>query len=125
MTDGDEAVFPGIGRIRIRSDHSTRRVEQHSAAGWRSMTRAQLLALPVDGPEWEWLRAAGMRRPSPSGPSGPTTPAARRSTVQVSLRLARDDAARLRQIAAERGSTVSGLVATWIDSAAAGSGTVG
>ena len=68
----------------------------------------------VDSDLWTWLRQHGVRRPSPSGTSGPTTPEAQRGTVQVLVRLAPDVAARLRELAAERGSTVSAIVAGWV-----------
>lgn len=54
---------------------------------WRTLTRAELLALPRDGEVWTWLREQGVRRPSPSGPSGRTTPDDERDGTRMTLRL--------------------------------------
>lgn len=73
----------------------------------RLLTRAQLLALPVDGPVWDWLRAQGMRRPHASGPRGDD---ARRTTVQVLLRLQPAARGELVALAARWGVSVNEAV---------------
>lgn len=56
---------------RVSPQGVTRRDARPSARGpWEPVTRAELRALPVDSAEWQWLREHGVKRPSPSGPSG-------------------------------------------------------
>ncbi len=117
-----EVTIPGLGRVRVRPDRAYR-VERYledtslhrgnAGDGWQTLTRRELLAL--DAETWEWLRSVGVRRPSPSGPSGPTQPEADRSTVQVLLRLAPDVAARLRARAAAERRTVAAVVTMMIE----------
>ena len=68
--------------------------------------RKALLALPVDSLEWQWLRAQGIRRPSPSGPAPDgKTP---EGMEQFTLRLAPEHLKRLRARAPSRG------VSAWV-----------
>lgn len=79
---------------------------------WRpAPLRLLTRSYPVDDPVWDWLRAHGAVRQSPSGPSGTTQPEAERHTVQVLLRLVPEDRDRLRALAEAEGVTVSGWVA--------------
>ena len=64
-----------------------------TAAHGRYLSRAELLALPED--VWEWLRLHGVRRPSPSGPSGTAVPHARRRGRRVEVYLGDDASAAL------------------------------
>jgi hypothetical protein len=79
---------------------------------WVPLTRAEMLELT--NRTWLWLRQRGIRRPSPSGPSGPTTPEGQRGTVQVLVRLAPDVAERLRDLAERRRVTLGALVTGWL-----------
>lgn len=83
-------------------------VERRVRGDWHPLTRAELLALPVDGEVWAWLRERGLRRPSPSGPS---TPEDARGTVRVTLRLPPEAAARLDALATESGVSRAEVVA--------------
>ena len=49
---------------------------------WETLSRAELLELPVDGDVWAWLREQGVRRPAPSGT---TIPEADRGGCRVRL----------------------------------------
>lgn len=85
------------------------------ARGWRwAPAPLRLLAKHYavgEGP-WPWLREHGIRRPSPSGPSGE---AKQRHTVAVQLRLQPELAERLKAHAEAKGTTVSGLISAWIE----------
>ena len=78
------------------------------------VSRRELLALPRDGAVWTWLRAHGVRRPSPSGRSGPTPTDERRTGQRVTLRLAPEAAEALATLARERGVSRSEVVASLV-----------
>lgn len=79
-------------------------------ATWRPMRRRDLLALPVASEAWQWLRAHGIARPSPSGPRPPGRPGAERATRVVSLRMTPEQGEELRRRADTAGETLSGYV---------------
>lgn len=82
---------------RIRDEDVQRRAKlpdgrsyRDGGSAWTVLTRSELLALPSDGIVWEWLRAHGWTRPSPSGP---TVPEAQRDGRRVRISRAAYDAA--------------------------------
>lgn len=80
---------------------------------YRPMRPRDLLALPIDGPAWIWLRAQGVRRPSPPGGRATTTqtPEAERGKQQKLLRLTTEEVADLEERARAAGLDVSRYVA--------------
>jgi hypothetical protein len=76
---------------------------------WRGLAREY----PRDHALWVWLRAHGIRRPSPSGSRVDVPREQRRTpTARVELALSLDAAARLRAAAAAAGVSVSAWVAS-------------
>lgn len=72
-----------VGGYPYRVDGTT--VSRRVRGSWADLTRAELLALPRDGAVWEWLRAQGIKRPSPSGKSGATLAESSRTGDRVRL----------------------------------------
>lgn len=87
-------------------------VTRRDGRRWAPVTRAELLALPLDGEVWAWLREHGITRPSPSGA---TQPEAERRAGQVLLRLSDDVRRRLDQLADAWGVTRSAAVGRLVD----------
>ncbi len=85
-------------------------VTRRERGQWRVLTRTELLALPRDGEVWDWLRAHGVKRAPPSGPSGPTQPETERENRQIKLRLTPEAEAELRRRADQSGLTMSAVV---------------
>ena len=73
-------------------------LEPPAGAHRKAPLRALASAYPRGAGPWPWLRAHGIRRPSPSG-SKSKTQDGNRSTVQVPLRMADEDRARLDALA--------------------------
>lgn len=100
-----------VVEFRVVDGHVERRAlrpDGRKAPGgspWTPLTRAELLEMPRDGLVWEWLREQGVRRPSPPGRSGPTTPEDARPGVRMTLRLSEEAAARLDRLRGERTRT--------------------
>ena len=65
-------------------------VTRYAHGTWQALTRAELLALPRSGAVWKWLRAQGVRRPSPSGA---TQAESKRARKGVLVRLSVDELA--------------------------------
>jgi hypothetical protein len=66
---------------------------------------------PVGHEFWIWLAQHGIRRPSPPGPSGATTPEKERKTKRVVLRLPPAAKSALDRLSRERGVAKSDVVA--------------
>jgi hypothetical protein len=90
-------------------------VEKRQGRAWVQVPKTSLLNWTVDSALWDWLRSEGLRRPSPRGTAGYTTPEDQRPTVQVKLRLAPSSAQRLKRLAKDARVTVSALIERWID----------
>jgi hypothetical protein len=91
----------GVSRRRKGSDDA-----------WATCSLQQLRATaPASSSLWEWLKANGIKRPSPSGPSGAD---ANRTTVAVYVRLPPEDAESLKAIAANMGIGVGQLISQWV-----------
>ena len=88
----------------------TRREADHARYPWRAVTQAELRRLPVASDEWQWLRAQGVRRPSPSGPSGVVAEADRLGT-RMTLRLDSATTAALDALARRWGLVRSQVIA--------------
>lgn len=54
---------------------------------WQYVPPRQLLAYEKDSDVWQWLRAHGVKRPSPPSKSGPSKHRADRDGVSVEVRL--------------------------------------
>ena len=97
---------------RVSPQGVTRR---NSTAGpWEPVTRPQLRALDVDSEEWQWLREQGVKRPSPSGPSGGDD----RSGTRMTLRLDAATTAALDELARRWGLVRSQVIARALREAA-------
>lgn len=83
---------------RIRAGVVQRREALHP---WAPLTKAEKLALPVDGVVWDWLRENGITRPSPSGRSATNAERAASGKVRVEVWLSGPAAESLDELAAE------------------------
>lgn len=95
-----------VGGYPYRVDGTT--VSRRVRGAWVDLSRADLLALPRDGAVWEWLRAQGIKRPSPSGA---TQAEGSRARKPVMLRLTTDELADVDAVADDWGVARSDAVA--------------
>lgn len=103
----DPTSFDGVA-YRIRDGRP-----EHRAAGqprYSAMRPRDLLALSADSEAWLWLRARGVRRPSPSGSRSETATEDKRSTQQLLLRMLPAQIDALRERARSARQTVSAYV---------------
>lgn len=103
------ATFTGVA-YRIADGRPEHRTE---GAAWRPMRRRDLLALPVASEAWQWLRAHGVARPSPSGSAVPYRDRAPivRTTGRLTLSLPAAAISEIQTRAEAAGMSVSAYVA--------------
>lgn len=105
ITHGDFATW----QLRAReNNYPLARMDRPDSRWGRAPLRLLAQAYEVDSDVWDWLRAHGTNRPSPSGTNLAET---ERTTVAIKLRIEPADAKALRALAATDGTTVSAMVA--------------
>jgi len=114
MTDYQTHQIPGDWLLRVvpaRGKREARAEYQQADGTWyRAPLRVIAKNYAADEDPWPWLREHGVRRLSPSGPSGTSIPVTARHRKPVQITLSDEARAKLDVVAATYGGNRSAAI---------------